>query len=491
VLSPRKLATGAVVAGLAVPLLAGCGGSAGKANAPAPTAAVTPPRELTVPQMIATSRKSIVRISVETCGGSGEGTGFVVGPGLVATAAHVVDGASSIKLRMNSGSRSDALVVGFDRGRDLALLQASRPLRTQALGFETSTAPVGSDVVAMGFPLGLPLTATKGSITGLHRSITVEDVHYRDLLQTDAAVNPGNSGGPILDRRGRVVGMVVAGGEGVNGIGFGLPLGTVRPLIGAWSAAPTPVDVSQPCAPAVDPPPAAPPAPAPAPAPPPSLTTYYGSTFNLDYPDTWAIESQEQDKGSYIDTTVRDPQQSGRMIRVDLAPGNLADPMTSALALERGLSSEPGYRRIAMTPTTFEGFDAVWWEFVAYEHGVLVHKVDIQFMTGTDGWAILTQAPETEYSSWSSVFDQVRSSLAISDSATAQSADPSGSADAQAAAAESASGSANCNPNYTPCIPDVPYDLNCADIGEMVTVIGVDVYNLDGDGDGYACESYG
>jgi diguanylate cyclase (GGDEF)-like protein len=101
---------------------------------------------------------------------------------------------------------------------------------------------LGDEVGALGFPLGLPLTATKGSVSGLDRAIEIEGTTRRKLVQTDAAVNPGNSGGPLIALgSGRVVGLVDAGSNKVNGIAFAVNSKVAAALVQAWKAAPQPI----------------------------------------------------------------------------------------------------------------------------------------------------------------------------------------------------------------------------------------------------------
>jgi trypsin-like peptidase len=241
-----------------VTMVSACGGGGGAADrtapsTPATTAAAAPAPPPTLSELIARERRSVVRISASTCDGESIGSGFIVGDRLVATVFHVVDGAESIRISTPGGSKGDGVVVGYDRDRDLALVRAGSDFPGDALTFSSTGTPVGSDVVALGYPLGLPLTATRGTVTGLHRHIDVEGVDHEDLLQTDAAVNPGNSGGPVIDTAGDVVAIVVAGGEGYQGIGFGIPRQRAQPLLEAWAGSPTPVDVSAPCAPEEEP----------------------------------------------------------------------------------------------------------------------------------------------------------------------------------------------------------------------------------------------
>jgi S1-C subfamily serine protease len=160
-------------------------------------------------------RSSIVRIETVTCDGDGVGTGFVIGPRLIAIVEHVIDGASKITLKQGGRRVGTGVVIGADRDRDVALVRSSRPLRGEPLAIATARPRLGDSVAAIGFPLGLPLSVTRGSISGDARTIPIEGVKRRGLLQTDAAVSPGNSGGPLLSMdSGEVVGLIDASRAG-------------------------------------------------------------------------------------------------------------------------------------------------------------------------------------------------------------------------------------------------------------------------------------
>lgn len=231
------------LASVASAALLGCGLGATATVANGPASGPPPDRtgiRGTVPATIDAVRGAVVRLDVSTCSGSGNGSGFVVAPGLVATAAHVVRDAASISLSPERGQRADADVVGLDAEVDLALVRARGSLDGHALSFSQRDAPIGTDVIALGYPLGLPFTATEGTVTGEGRDIPVDGIDHRGLFQTDAAVNPGNSGGAVIAHDGRVVGLVVAGGPGFEGVGFGIPASRARPLIDRWIARPEP-----------------------------------------------------------------------------------------------------------------------------------------------------------------------------------------------------------------------------------------------------------
>jgi serine protease Do len=159
------------------------------------------------------------------------GSGFFVGPrGLVLTNDHVIAGATSIQVRLPRSQRSlPAQVVGTDYTLDLALLRVAGAghVPTLPLGHSIRL-PVGSWVVAIGSPDGLRNTVTVGVLSARGRSFRLGGRVYRSLLQTDAAINPGNSGGPLLDLAGRVVGVNTAAEVQATGLGFAIPVETVR-----------------------------------------------------------------------------------------------------------------------------------------------------------------------------------------------------------------------------------------------------------------------
>ena len=179
-------------------------------------------------------------VSVQANGGSG--TGFLIDrDGTIVTNAHVVGSASQVKVRFDDdASPVDARVVGSDPSSDLAVLDvgagAAKGVTPLALA-ESGTVEVGDAAIAIGFPLGLDRTATAGIVSGLEREIEAPNGFRIDkVIQTDAPINPGNSGGPLLDARGRVIGVnsqiATAGAGGGNvGIGFAIPSDTVRDVV--------------------------------------------------------------------------------------------------------------------------------------------------------------------------------------------------------------------------------------------------------------------
>jgi serine protease Do len=163
----------------------------------------------------------------------GLGSGVVIDTnGLILTNAHVIDGAGVIHIRTPDGDDVKATVIGTDPDVDLALLRASdaRGLRPAPLG-DSDRLQVGDWVVAIGNPLGLHHTVTAGIVSAKARTLDDSGVEY---LQTDAAVSPGSSGGPLLDLSGRVVGINVGilstGGQNV-GLNVAIPVAVVKEVL--------------------------------------------------------------------------------------------------------------------------------------------------------------------------------------------------------------------------------------------------------------------
>jgi S1-C subfamily serine protease len=165
----------------------------------------------------------------------GTGSGFILdSEGHVVTNYHVIEGADSINVTLSDETTVPATVVGVDPPNDLALLKieaSPEQLYPVELG-ESDSLRVGQRAIAIGNPFGLERTLTVGVISALGRPMQTGDnsVIY-NVVQTDAAINPGNSGGPLLDSRGRVIGVNTAIWEGGEGIGFAVPVDTVKRVI--------------------------------------------------------------------------------------------------------------------------------------------------------------------------------------------------------------------------------------------------------------------
>ena len=193
-------------------------------------------------RVYAAAGPAVVSVRVRQGGQQASGTGFLVdGDGTLVTNSHVVGEADRVTVRFDdSGQRDPGAASAAPTPRPTwpccawtAPTSGSR--RPLALA-RSSSVRVGDEVVAIGFPLGLDKTATDGIVSGLERDIQAPNGFQIDrVIQTDAPINPGNSGGPLLDSRGRVVGVnsqiATAGASGNIGIGFAVPADTVRDVL--------------------------------------------------------------------------------------------------------------------------------------------------------------------------------------------------------------------------------------------------------------------
>ncbi len=190
--------------------------------------------------VVARSSPAVVTVTVGERPGRRLGSGFLVDRrGRVLTNAHVVGDASRAMVTLEDGSERSARVLGTDESTDLAVLAVERPLAGVAplpLG-RSAGLVVGDPVVAIGNPFGLDRTATTGIVSALKRRITApNNFEIQNVIQTDAAINQGNSGGPLLDLRGRVLGInsqIASESGGNDGIGFAVPIDTIRPVADA------------------------------------------------------------------------------------------------------------------------------------------------------------------------------------------------------------------------------------------------------------------
>jgi serine protease Do len=162
------------------------------------------------------------------------GSGFVIdAAGLIVTNNHVIEGASEILVGFHDGSRRGAVVVGRDEKTDIALLKVVNGKPLAAAGFgDSDQAKAGDWVLAIGNPFGLGGSVSAGIISARNRQLDAE--LYDDFIQTDAAINRGNSGGPLFDMDGRVIGLnsaMLSPSGGSIGIGFAIPSNTVKTVV--------------------------------------------------------------------------------------------------------------------------------------------------------------------------------------------------------------------------------------------------------------------
>ncbi len=173
-------------------------------------------------------RANVVRLLA----GDSQGAGVVVGSdGRILTSAHVIAGADRIVVETYEGARYESRAIVSDDALDLALIRADSP------GVDWSPvdvdavdpAPVGSKVFVIGHPAGLGWTVTQGIVSGLRRAGEVSGGGGEELIQTDAAISPGNSGGPLLDEHGHLMGIVRSKrvGPGIENLSFAVPMSVV------------------------------------------------------------------------------------------------------------------------------------------------------------------------------------------------------------------------------------------------------------------------
>jgi S1-C subfamily serine protease len=199
---------------------------------PGPTATATAP--LTAATIYQRAAPSVVTIRA----GRDLGTGVIVADdGTILTADHVVASGGSITVTFADGTVANATVVSSDKKADIAELRPTKLPQVVVPATLGGGADVGAPVVAIGNPLGLTDSVSAGVVSGLDRSADTDTGKRSGLIQFDAAVNPGSSGGPLLDSRGMVIGIVVAladpdGQDAFAGIGFAVPIGAALGVAG-------------------------------------------------------------------------------------------------------------------------------------------------------------------------------------------------------------------------------------------------------------------
>jgi putative serine protease PepD len=243
VVAVAGLLGGAAGTGVAV----GLGGGGTKATTTT-VASVSPASEgstLSAREIYRRAADSVAYITARGGQGAATGAGFVVDAnGLIVTNEHVIDGASDVTVKLGDGKAQKATVVGQDKSTDIALLRIDTgggkltPLKLA----DSSKVQIGDATFAIGNPFGLEDTLTTGVVSATERQITAPNgFSISGVLQTDAALNPGNSGGPLLNDQGEVIGVnsqIESGSsgqgssEGSNtGVGFAIPSNTVRRVI--------------------------------------------------------------------------------------------------------------------------------------------------------------------------------------------------------------------------------------------------------------------
>lgn len=177
------------------------------------------------------TRPGIARLEVLTCDGGGIGTGFMISERQMVTVAHVVEGAEEI-LAIIDDQIAVASIIGIDSERDLALLETDIPFGDYYFTLGDFDYRTGEEVSVIGFPRGLDITLTKGTIS--NDNVKIPEYPLLTFVQIDAAANPGNSGGPVLNSRGEVIGILDMGLRESEGLNFAISINTVDRIFNAW-----------------------------------------------------------------------------------------------------------------------------------------------------------------------------------------------------------------------------------------------------------------
>lgn len=206
--------------------------------------------QLSIPMIISNSLDSIVGISVlEPSNDSifdlyvtqkwGIGTGVIISEnGYILTNQHLASRVNSIVyITLNNGKSVQGKVIWNEKNIDLAIVKINETNLTPILLGDSDKIVVGEEVIAIGNPLGMEFqrSATKGIVSGINRTLKIEDdvssVIMEDLIQTDASINTGNSGGPLINSNGEIIGINTVKISSAEGIGFAVPINVVKPII--------------------------------------------------------------------------------------------------------------------------------------------------------------------------------------------------------------------------------------------------------------------
>ena len=201
---------------------------------------------LTIAQVVKMVAPAVVGVDATVNSTSGTanslGSGFIISEdGLVVTNYHVIEGATSVSVILSTGEEVSAEVVNYDSVEDLAVLNIIDNIEMPGVADlgDSSAVETGEEVIAIGNPLGKEFseTVTSGIVSSANRTITKSDSSTVEYIQTDAAINSGNSGGPLINSQGQVVGINTAKevGEGIEGIGFSIPINVLTEKLDSLS----------------------------------------------------------------------------------------------------------------------------------------------------------------------------------------------------------------------------------------------------------------
>ncbi len=218
-------------------LLSGCGKVEDKPDTSLGERIIAINEEADVPQIASSISPAVVAITGESEYGESVGSGVCVASGgYILTNSHVISDADTITLHLSDSTTTPARVVYNDSVLDFAILKSSRGMPYLSLA-DSDDIEVGEDILAVGTPLSLTLTHTftKGIVSAVNRTLKVSSTegsgYMQNLIQHDASLNPGNSGGPLINSRGEVVGINTLKISGGEGIGFAIPTKSFRSLL--------------------------------------------------------------------------------------------------------------------------------------------------------------------------------------------------------------------------------------------------------------------
>lgn len=212
------------------------------------TSEVDTSKKMTAAEVYAANVNSTVGITTQvttnfwgyTTQSAASGSGFILSAdGYLLTNYHVIESASSIKATLYNGKSYDATLIGYDESNDIAVLKIDAEGLTPVTLGDSDNLNVGDDVIAIGNPLGeLTFSLTSGSVSALNREVTLSSNVTMNLIQTDCAINSGNSGGALFNLYGEVVGITNAkysgssgSGASIDNIGFAIPINSVRSMV--------------------------------------------------------------------------------------------------------------------------------------------------------------------------------------------------------------------------------------------------------------------
>ena len=195
-------------------------------------------RSQTLQQIIHEAQKNVVKISVETPVSTRVGSGFLYNnQGDIITNAHVIDDASVVEVTLSTTETYPAAIVGMSKEKDIAVIRVPQLINQRPMSIDTTQSiDIGTDILALGSPLGYQNSVSVGIISGTNRSFDIDGYSYEEVYQISSNITHGNSGGPLIDQTtGKVIGINSAGISDTD-IGFSIPIKDVIDDVTDWSA---------------------------------------------------------------------------------------------------------------------------------------------------------------------------------------------------------------------------------------------------------------